>query len=384
MRHCVLLFLSLCVVGLQGCSYLRMQQAVRASPTDWIMYGGSIGRTNHSYETLKPPFVKVWEYDASAGFSPYSGAASDGYLFVGNLQGEVHAIEISTGKKIGVHDFGSSIVGTPIIENNTLFVALTNEKENLVGYNLLTGRVVWRAVVGNVESSPLMIGDRLYVTTLQGKLICVNKHTGETIWTYKIPVQQRPTIIRSSPSSDGNIILFGCDDGHLYAVDGNDGTFRWSAKTGGSIVSSPSIRARKVVVGSLDEILYAFDVDNGNLVWKQALGAKIYASPAINEKHVYIGTSAQTFYCISLETGNVIWKFSTKSVINAPPLISGDIVYVGSLDKNLYALHSETGDLLWQYQAKGRIKTMPIISKQRLIVFVEDRSVIAFKNVESE
>src|SRR5207302_2849395 len=81
-----------------GCSYLRLQQVPAPAGGDWRMYGGGIGRTNVSHSSVEPPLAMLWEYDASAGFSPFSGAIAGNYLFVGNLSGEVHVIDIPTGK----------------------------------------------------------------------------------------------------------------------------------------------------------------------------------------------------------------------------------------------------------------------------------------------
>lgn len=366
------------MLGGIGCSYIRLQQSLSSRPTDWVMYGGNAGRLNLAHEVLQPPLSMAWEYDASAGFGPSSAVAADSFLFVGNLQGEVHAVRISDGKGAGVFDFGSAIVGTPVLDRDLLYVVLAHDEESVIAYNLRFASIKWKAKIGDVESSPLILDKRLYVTTLTGKLVCLEKNDGMIAWTYELPSHVRTRIIHSSPASDSTLIVFGCDNGSVYAVGANDGKLRWSINTRKSVVASPSISRGKVFIGSLDSTLYALDVSTGKQLWAQPLGAKIYSSQAVDHNRVYVGTVGRTIYCLDAENGTIIWKVNTNGVINSPPLISGNVVYVGCIDKVLYALQGETGDVLWQFRTEGRIKTMPIISKNYLFVLAEDRSVIAF------
>jgi len=379
MKPPALVLIVIIVLAATGCGYLKLQHRPAATGDDWIMYGGSIGRTNVAKTIMTPPLVPVWEYDASAGFSPYSAAIADSFLFIGNLQGEVHILQAATGKGVGSRDFGAAIVGTPVIDGSSLYVALSREEQNLLCYDLESGSIAWQKKIGDIESAPLLVGRRLYVTSLQGKLVCVQTKDGETAWTYDLPTNVRTRIIRSSPASDSSVVVFGCDDGNVYAVGIDDGKFHWRAETGASIVASPSISNGRVFVGSLDQSFYAFDITSGRQVWKQPLGAMIYASQAIGEKGVYVGTAGRNVYCLDRETGGIVWKTTTNNVINAAPLLSGNVLYVGCIDKTFYAYDATTGELLWKYAAEGRIKTMPIASRQFLYLLVEDRTVLAFK-----
>jgi len=375
------ILLLICLLG--GCSYLRLQQIPVPSREDWTMYGGGIGRTNVAHSSVDPPLARLWEYDASAGFSPYSGAIMGNYLFVGNLSGEVHVIDIPTGRGMGKYDFGTAIVGTPVVDRGLMYLALSRTEESLVAYNLVTAKIEWRAKLGDIETSPLLMNGRLYATSLEGSLICADSRNGEIIWRFTLPINLRTRTVRSSPASDGVVVVFGCDDGDVYAVGIDDGKLRWTAKTGGSVLASPSVTLGKVFVGSLDNTFYAFDAGSGKLVWKQALDAKIYSSQAVNDHAVFVGTSGRTVFSLDAQTGRVLWRTTTNSVVNAPPLVSGSAVYIGSLDKTLYAFDTASGEILWQYKSEGRIKTMPVAAGRYLFLFAEDRSVMAFKHSSS-
>ena len=376
--------LSALVLLVGSCTPLKIRDLIPDKNHDWAMYGGNIERANAAQSIVTPPLSVAWEYDAAAGFSPYSTAAVGNYLFVGNLQGEVHSIDIVTGKGKGVHDFGSAVVGTPIIDTDILYVALAHDDQSLIAYDLGQGLILWTAKLGDIETSPLLIGQQLFVTTMKGRMVCIDKIKGDILWSYEVTAGGKMNVVRSSPASDGTLLFFGCDNSHLYAVDIRNGKLKWSAKTGASIVASPSVSNGKVFVGSHDNFFYAFDAGTGKELWKQSLGSKIYAPQAVDEQNIYVGTSGRTVYCLKKENGHIVWTFTAGSIINSSPLVSGNVVYVGCADKNLYALDCTTGKPLWQFIAPGRIKTMPVIWKQYLFVLSEDRSVIALKSTSTQ
>ena len=377
MRPPLPMMLAFVVLGsLAGCSPFRLQEFVRLRQGDWTMYGGNAGRTNVSPQAIVPPLTVRWEYDAGAGFSAHSASVAESLIFVGNLRGEVHAIRLRTGEAAGVYDFGSAVVGTPVIGKQMLYVALTRDENSLVAYDLEAGVVKWEAKLGDVESSPLLLGERLFVAALDGKVFCVDAASGAVLWSYALPSSRRSSAIRSSPAAAGELLVVGCDNGGLYALALSDGKLCWSATTGASIPGSPAIADGRVFVGSLDRSFYAFELTTGKLLWSRPLDSKIFASPAVDGDHLFVGTSAGSLFALRPGTGEVLWQTSLKSVIGAAPLISGNVVYVAGLDRTLSAFSAETGGRVWQYTARGRIKTMPVIARGFLILMTEDRSVL--------
>jgi outer membrane protein assembly factor BamB len=373
------------IVGyLFGCSHLQLERPLRPTPDDWSTYGGNAARSNVARDVIVPPLSPVWEHDASAGFSPFSAAVVDSTVFVGDLHGDVEAINIVTGRRLGVRNFGGAIVGTPTFDYSTMFGTLDNQDESIFAYDVRDGTFQWRVRLGDIASSPLLIGQHLYVTTLAGKLVCLEAYDGTTVWTYEIPAHPYAEHVHSSPASDGNTIVFGSDGGTIYAVSVDSGKLRWTASARASVFASPSIAEGKVFVGSLDSTFYALDIATGKQVWAQPLGARIYGSQAVENDRVFVGTAGRMVYCLNATNGEVIWKTAMQGMVNSSPLVSGGVVYVGCMDKSLYALDAVTGEVRWQFETDGRIKTMPIASLDHLIVLTEDHSVIALKHSDKQ
>jgi outer membrane protein assembly factor BamB len=342
------------------------------------MYGGSQSRSNVAQYKIQPPLAKLWEYNTGGGFSGYSAAIVDSTLFIGTLVGEVHLVDLSTGTKLGTTDFGTAVIGTPIPDEDMLYVPLAHDEMSIVAYNIRLGKYEWQQRAGDMETSPLLQAGRLFVTTLRGTLLCLNKSTGENIWTFTVPATGRSSMIHSSPASDGRAVFFGADNGSLYAVGISDGKLLWQTPTGGAVMASPSVIGGKVFFGSLDHKFYACDATTGALLWKRSLDASIVSAQAVDQRHVYVGTTAGSLYCLNKDDGTVVWKYSAKSVFNAAPLVTGEVVYAGCTDRTLYALQANTGEVLWKFDAEGRIKTMPVAWKEYLVVLTEDDVVMAF------
>jgi len=373
--------LLLVAAALAGCGNLHIQRSLRLDGNAWPTFGGSELRQNVASSSIEPPLTKAWEYDASAGFSPFCALVVDSVVLVGNLQGEVHAIAVTSGKKIGYVDFGSAISGVPATDGTTMFVPLGNEEDGLVAYDFSAGAVIWKARTGAIDTSPLLHRSHVFVTTTKGKCICLKKSSGDIVWTYEIPEKAAPSFIRSSPAYEDSIVVFGCDDGFLYALRAVDGSLLWRTKTGASIVATPTLADSMVYAGSNDNIMYAVHLTTGTIAWKNDLKARIFASQAVDSLYLYVGTSGGTVFCLDRISGRTVWEFQTGSAISAAPLISDHIIYIGSLDRTLYALDAVTGKLVWKYETESRIRTTPVTYHRYLIVPLENRTVIALTSI---
>jgi outer membrane protein assembly factor BamB len=359
-----------------GCAGLRIDQTIRSSAQDWVTLGGSPSRSNQTIGTLVPPLDEQWQYNTVGGVSA-SPLVKDSVVVVGTLNGELQVVNFSNGKRLGYLTLEGPVVGTPVWDKTSLIVPLSTNNESLISIDLNHSFRPWKVVLGPIESSPLLYEDRIFVTTLEGKVFCLNKKDGSEVWKFKTDIDEFRKPIRSSPACDGKNLVFGCDDGYVYAVDRSEGGLRWKYKTGASVFATPILLKDRVVVGSLDGYVYCLEVETGKLVWRFGSGSKIYASASTNGRMVFVGAADGRFYALNADNGTPFWTFTTKSVISSAPLLSGEVLYVGSLDRTLYALQATTGQALWQYTAPGRIRVSPVLWGNTLLVTSEDKYIIA-------
>jgi len=363
---------------LGSCGGFRLNRLLTEQQGDWVMYGGDPSRANTTTERVQPPLREVWQYNAQGGISG-SPLVRDSVVIVGTLHGEIQAVNLTTGKRIGYRVLEGPVVGTPLLDENRLVLSVSGNAESLLMFDLESGSRIWSAVPGPIESSPLLHKGALYVATLLGTVVSIDKSSGEELWEFKTGSKVRREPIRSSPAAEENVVCVGSDDGFVYGLDRESGRLQWKVNTGSSVFASPAVLAGLAVVGNLHGTIHAIDVQIGAVRWMVETGSRIYGPVSGTRHTVYAGCADGTLRALDIEDGSLVWEFNAESVINSAPLIAGDLLFVGSLDKTLYVLERRTGKERWRYAAEGRIRVSPVLWGDYLLVTSEDRYITALR-----
>jgi outer membrane protein assembly factor BamB len=184
-----------------------------------------------------------------------------------------------------------------------------------------------------------------------GEVCTDSPSSSRILWTY-----ETGSDVRSSPalSPDGTV-LFGSDDGYLYAVDGT-GALLWRTSLGAGVICAPVIDSDGAVyIGTLTGELYQVTVDSASLDVTTSrfpdgpFGGKVSATPAIAQDGTLVhGGHDSNVYAFN-DDKTVAWNTSTGMSIDSSPAIGDDgSIYVGNYDGKLYAL-SSAGELKWSY-----------------------------------
>lgn len=374
-----LLFLIAGGVLLQGCGSLKIQHPVRVQEGDWPTFAGSPARTAAANSPIIPPLVQEWELDVSGGIGNGSPLMVDSFLIVGNLRGELYAAKGSTGERLGSAKLGEAIQGSPVVEGNVAYVAVSNSNESLLAFDLQSGKTVWKEDYGDLEVSPLLLSRRLYVGNTSGSFFCVSPNTGEIIWRYDIPDNKRHNGFRSSAAGEERTVVVGGENGMVYGFDAEKGTVRWSYRAGAAIVGTPSIAGGLAFVGDLQGTMYALEMESGRLRWRYDSGAPIYGNAAAANGMIFFGNLGGTLTALRADSGSALWQSYLESPINSGPAVAGDYLYIGTLKKFLFAVRISDGTAVWKQELSGRIKTSPAAVNGRLLVATDDWVVLSFK-----
>ena len=164
----------------------------------WPMYGADAARTQAQTQIhLRPPFRVVWSRSLH-GLIEFPAVVSSGQAYVGNAQGTVYAIDMST------------------------------------------GNVLWRSPTpgGKMAASPAVFGNLLVVHEMNGQVRLLRRRDGHVERTYEIGAP-----IESSPIVRDGVDYFGSWDGVVEALELRSGHVRWRFPSGCKITSSASISA---------------------------------------------------------------------------------------------------------------------------------------------
>ena len=338
------------------------------------MYGKTPERRFFDSSSFTFPLEPAWEYDASAGFAQSPMSIVGTTLLIGTLQGELHAVDLETGERIGYLKTHSPVQAAPAYFKNLLIIGLESNKENLIAYKTEIGEDIWIRDLGGVVASPLVWNDQLIAGGVDGKFVCYDQY-GIELWSVDTKSE-----IRSSPALANGIAYCATTNGEVFAVNAADGKEIWKAKTNTAVYAGVTVADSTVIVASRDSSIYFFNGRSGSLQRKINIRNKIMATPSVFNGIVYISSLEGTVSALKIETGELLWTFKAQSVVNTTPFVTPSAIFVASLDKNIYALHPADGSVLWKKELESRIKTTPMVWKNMLLVAAEDRTVYCFKS----
>jgi len=133
----------------------------------------------------------------------------------------------------------------------------------------------------------------------------------------------------------GDSIYSGSRSGMFVHANAQTGAMVWTNKDcEGESYSTPAIDASHIVYGANDGVLYALDRGPGALKWKQKLGDT--PNSAIIARDKVVVTAGGELYLLKLADGEKLWSFSVSDFVTAPSM-AGALVLVGSEDGSLAA-----------------------------------------------
>lgn len=278
---------------------------------------------------------------------------------------------------------GGPVRSSPVVVGNTVYVGSTDGR--VYALDAASGAVRWQYDAGSsVSATPAVAGGVVVIEAIDGSVHGISQTTGRRNWRIITGTDARLAWgyesgdnWTSSPTVIGNMVLVGSGDGALYALDLATGRTRWKAATRGRIRSTPAVSGDQVVVGSFDGHVYSFDRTSGKEKWRFATDGvnfasdtfgydrkSIQSSPAIAGDLVLAGARDGYFYGIDLATGKERWRVDHKiSWVNCSPAIADGMAFIGSSDAQfLQAVDLKTGAERWRADTLGVIWASPSVA----------------------
>jgi outer membrane protein assembly factor BamB len=299
---------------------------------------------------------------------------------------------------------GNSSVATG---NNKLFITgLMDTLDVLVALDT-NGLPLWKTPYGKAwpgafpesRSTPTLDGDRVYVTSGNGDLACIDANDGKLNWTMNSLVQFAGTVgrwgIAESPLIVGNKVIYTCGGVKttLVALDKMNGETIWmTASLGDNVTySSPLLierHGKKQIVAVTEQHILGVDPENGKIAWTFNYGdytseekrnnhpntplyfdGKLFMSSGYDHKSVMLELSE------NITSAKLIWIDSTLDVHLGGMVKIGSYIYgsnwINNSNGNWACLNWDTGRV--QYETKWYNKGA-IIAADELLYCYEEKS----------
>ncbi|MCS7026411.1 MAG: PQQ-binding-like beta-propeller repeat protein [Bryobacteraceae bacterium] len=273
--------------------------------------------------------------------------------------------------------------------------------------------VVWKTPLPPGHSSPVIAGNRIFVTAYENdKLftVALDRETGKVVWRREAPRPRKQELhkanspVSPSPVTDGrNVFVFFTDFGLLsYGPDGNE---RWRTPLGPfnnpfGMGASPVLVGRTLLQACDAEsgsFFAAFDAETGKQKWRverpeYTRGFStpvIYRPPDGPVQAILAGSYQLTSY--DVETGQEVWFFRGLTwQLKPTPVLGKDAIYVlgwaGGSDTGQQEQIPPFEDVLksWDADKDGKLSKQevpdPKITKDWRAVDLDDDGVLGARD----
>lgn len=180
----------------------------------------------------------------------------------------------------------------------------------------------------------------------------------------------------STPPPPNKTIYAVSANGTLYAMDGKDGSMRWSyhmsgdngspwGRAGGLILENGVIYTSSSVSGGY---VYAFQAQTGAILWHTQVHPQgLPATPKMGNGIIYLAvtdTSLNSSHISAFKAvdGSRLWSIQVKGCASSPVLMGNSLYLsasictgVGQQEGFVYALNAGNGLIRWQHQLNNTV-----------------------------
>ncbi|MEA2390557.1 MAG: hypothetical protein QOK31_666 [Solirubrobacteraceae bacterium] len=272
--------------------------------------------------------------------------------------GNVFALDKRRGHERWHRRLGVLAAASPAWHRGSIYVVLLKRAKNVnagrvAALDVRRGHIRWkRDLPARSESSPIVVHGLVIFGTEDGTVYAVHESNGRTAWTY-----HASGAVKGGLALSGGTLYFGDYNGKVYAIRARDGAQVWQTTTSGAsgglgsgnFYATPAVAFGRVYMGNTDSRVYSFSQATGKLAWATGTGHYVYGSAAVtNVPHlgptVYVGSYDGNFYAFDARSGNIRWQHAAGGRISGSSTVVGSTVYFADLgDRDTIGLDVRTG-----------------------------------------
>lgn len=301
-------------------------------------------------------------------------------IFVGSDNGFFYALEKRNGRKKWRFRAEGPVGSTPAFwaGDGGERVFFGDDKGTLYSLFAKDGKEIWRTPLkSEILAEPVVSGDRLFVVTLEGRVVCLDVQEGKILWERG---RQSPsltmTILGNSPpvvDPQGGRIFAGFSDGVLWSLSAVDGSLLWEKSLGRpglgfeDVDGAPWVDGDRICVATFDPSgggLFALSKKNGQILWNREIGSGV---PIVGEgESLIVSGSNGHLYALNKKDGQKIWEVKVGEGALTRPVLYKDLVVVGLSGSTINFVDRENGHLIARRFARKGIYSEPLVEGDRI------------------
>ena len=279
-----------------------------------------------------------------------------------------------------------------------------DNKETVICLNAKDGKTVWEYKYDSApkeghavqfgegpRSTPLIDGDYIYAIGVASQMHCLDKKTGEVIWTRNLWDEFEGNVLphgySSSPIAYKKTIitLVGGKDAAIVAFNKSDGSVAWKNLSFENSYSTPKImkvRGKDQLVTFMASEVIGADPTNGELKWQFAHGnqwKQNVCMPVLSKNTLFISSPEAGARGLKISrkgddySVEEVWSTRKIQFYHVSAVDQGGFVYASTGTMGpafMAAIDIETGEIAWR--KRGLAKANCVMADGRLIIVDED------------
>jgi outer membrane protein assembly factor BamB len=381
-------------------------------PDAWInaFWPQAGGYPNHvmGQLALGPTLKKAWSASIGSGgdrrdplISP--PIVADGFVFTLDTAGDVSAFKIANGDKkwrkssIDKDDQKSGGIGGGLAyAGGKLYV--TNGYKTLVCLDAATGNMVWRVMLPTPsQSAPTVMSDKVFVITLDNRLMAYSAADGSTQWNYAGVTETTGLLGSVSPAADTAEVVLPQSSGEIFGLHIENGQVIWEDNLStvshtGTLSSISDIRGQPVIdqgqvyAASYSGKMVAINETNGQRLWQKDIGTA--EMPWAAGANVYVISNDQQLISLTRDKGDVRWVAQLprhkgddkdKAIVWTGPILAGGRLLAASNGGELIEVSPQDGKIIKTTALEGPVFIPPIVASNMLFVVTIKGELVAYR-----
>ncbi|MBE9590384.1 outer membrane protein assembly factor BamB [Moraxella sp. K127] len=278
-----------------------------------------------------------------------SGVATDGRLVVvGTRSGKVVALDGATGSVVWERSLHSSSLAPALIGSGRVMVSANDGV--IYALNASDGSQVWQfstqnpAVSVRGAATPISLdANTALFGTADGRIHAINPQAGTPLWTRRVgravggSQVHRMSDVDGTPLVAGQYLYVPSYSGQLAGFDMGTGRTLFVSELAST--KSPALLGNQLIGTSIHGDVVAFDAMTGDVVWENSeLKYRRLTNPVTIGNHVAVGDLDGVVHVFD-STGKIISRTNTK----------GQLTSLQVAQNRLYTQNSQDVVTVWQF-----------------------------------
>jgi outer membrane protein assembly factor BamB len=330
--------------------------------------------------------------------------AVNGVVFAMDADAMISAYDLRAGARLWRtktvnEDLDSTNVGGGLCwDSGTLYAV--NGMSELLALDPAKGIIRWRHSIDvPARSAPTVAEGRIFLTTIDSKLLALSRDDGHVLWTYQ--ATQAPTTLLGGPAPAvaQGVVVAGFGSGEVAALRTESGTVVWTDGLGIAqgpatqveflaILGEPVISNGQVYVSGIGGLTIAADLLTGRRVWERRVaGAN---TPWIVGNWLFMISTEEQIGAITLGEARVSWVADLPRWVNpekkketitwfGPVLAGGNLIALGSNNQMMLVSPVNGQTVASRELSDAPSPFPPVVVDGTVLVVTEDGKLTAYR-----